>query len=200
MLIGYSMPLEIDILALKNKDEDAFRVLIDTFGKSIFNLCLGIVPIAEDAEDISQEVFIEAFKSIHTFREGAHIKTWLYRIAINKCYDHLKWTKRKKRYALLQPLFNKDEEPIEIPSNFQHPGIVLENKEHAKVLYAAMESLPENQNTAFVLYEMQGMNYKEISETMSVSVSSVEALLFRARAALRKKLHTYYYNNTSFKK
>ena len=194
------MPVEIDIQELKAKNEDAFRQLIDAFGKSIYNLCLGIVPIAEDTEDLSQETFVEAFNSMHTFREGAHIKTWLYRIAINKCYDHLKWSKRKKRYALLQPLFNRDEELIEIPSNFQHPGIVLENKEHAKVLYAALETLPETQHTAFLLYEIQGMSYKEIAETMDASVSSVEALLFRARAALRKKLHKYYYDNTSFKK
>jgi len=100
----------------------------------------------------------------------------------------------------MQPLFNREDEPIEIPSNFQHPGIALENKEHAKVLYAALETLPESQHTAFLLYEMQGLNYKEIAETMAVSVSSVEALLFRARAALRKKLHTYYNDYASFKK
>jgi RNA polymerase sigma factor (sigma-70 family) len=194
------MPVEIDIQALKGKSEGAFRQLVNTFSKDIYNVCLGIVPNVEDAEDIAQEVFVEAYRSIHTFREGAHIKTWLYRIAINKCYDHLKWTKRKKRFAILMPLFNREEEPIEIPSNFQHPGIVLENKEHAKILYAALETLPENQHTAFLLYEIQGMNYREIAETMQVSVSSVEALLFRGRTALRKKLHKYYYDSTSFKK
>ncbi len=194
------MPIEIDIQALKEKNEDAFRQLVNAYGKDIFNLCLKIIPNTEDAEDLSQEAFVKAFSSIETFREGAHIKTWLYRIAINMCYDHLKWSKRKKRYAILQPLFNREDEPIEIPSNFQHPGIVLENKEHAKVLYAALETLPENQHTAFLLYEMQGMNYKEISETMSLSISSIEALLFRARASLRKKLHKYYSDYASFKK
>ncbi|MGP8215396.1 MAG: RNA polymerase sigma factor [Bacteroidia bacterium] len=189
------MPVEIDIQGLKAKNEDSFRHLVDTYGKDIYNLCLSIVPNTEDAEDLAQETFVEAFNSIHSFREGSHIKTWLYRIAINKCYDHLKWSKRKKRHALLQPLFNREEEPIEIPSNFQHPGITLENKEHARVLYAALETLPENQHTAFLLYEMQGMNYKQVAETMSVTVSSVEALLFRARAALRKKLHKYYYDH-----
>lgn len=67
------MPLDIDIQALKNKDEDAFRHLVNTFGKSVFNLCLGIVPNTEDAEDLSQEAFVEAYRSINTFREGAHI-------------------------------------------------------------------------------------------------------------------------------
>jgi len=194
------MPEEIDIEALKAKDQIAFRQLVIAYSKDIFNLCLGIIPNIEDAEDISQEAFVKAYNSIDSFREGSHIKTWLYRIAINLCYDHLKFTRRKKRYAILQPLFNREDEPIEIPSNFQHPGIVLENKEHAKVLYAALESLPENQHTAFLLYEMQGMNYKQIAETMTVSVSSVEALLFRARASLRKKLHKYYSEHASFKK
>ena len=192
--------MEIDIQGLKAKSEDAFRQLVEVYSKDIYNLCLNIVYNKEDAEDLAQEAFIEAFNSIHSFRETAHIKTWLYRIAINKCYDHHKFTKRKKRFALLQPLYNKDEEPIEIPSNFQHPGITLENKENAQMLYAALETLPESQQTAFTLYEMQGMEYKEIAETMSLSMSSVESLLFRARAGLRKKLQSYYKGSASLKK
>ena len=194
------MPLEIDIKALKAKSEDAFRHLVNAYGKDIYNLCLSIIPVSEDAEDLSQEAFVKAFNSIDSFREDAQIKTWLFRIAINLCYDHLKWSKRKKRHAILQPLYNREDEPIEIASNFQHPGITLENKEHAKVLYAALETLPEKQHSAFLLYEMQGLNYKEIAETMAVSVSSVEALLFRARASLRKKLQTYYSDYASIKK
>jgi RNA polymerase sigma factor (sigma-70 family) len=194
------MPLEIDISLLKAKDEQAFRQLVNTYSKDIFNLCLSIIPNAEDAEDLSQEAFIEAYNSITSFREGAHIKTWLIRIAINKCYDHIKWSKRKKRHAMLQPLYNREEEPIEIPSNFQHPGIVLENKEHAAALYAALETLPENQHSAFVLYEMQGMDYRQIAETMNVSLPAVEALLFRARKGLREKLHKYYSQYASLKK
>ena len=69
---------------------------------------------------------------------------------------------------------------------------MLDNKETSKILYAALNSLPDNQQTAFVLYEMEGMEYKQIAETMDLSVSAVESLLFRARAALRKKLENYY--------
>ncbi len=192
--------MEVDINDLKSGDERAFRHFVDAYGKSIFNLCLNIVTNTEDAEDLAQETFIEAYNSISSFRETAQLKTWLYRIAINKCYDYLRWKKRKKRFALLQPLFNRDEEPIEIPSNFQHPGIVLDNKETGQIIFAAMESLPDNQQTAFVLYETQGMDYKEIAETMAISVSAVEALLFRARANLRKKLEKYYTKSTSNKK
>ena len=192
------MPVEIDIRKLKAKDEEAFRQLVNAYGKEIYNLCLSIIPDGEEAEDISQEAFVEAYKSIQSFREGSHIKTGLYRITINKCYDHLKWSKRKKRFAIMQPLFNRDDEPLEIPSNFQHPGVTLENKEFTRILYAALETLPEKQQTAFVLYEIQGMNYKEIAGTMDATISSVEALLFRARTTLRKKLHTYYTNTRKF--
>ena len=184
--------MEVDIQELKAGNQDTFRLLMETYSRDIFNLCLGIVPNREDAEDITQDVFVEAFRSIKSFREGAHIKTWLTRIAINKCYDHLKYTKRKKRFAFMQPLYDKEDNPIEIPSNFEHPGIAIENKEHAKALYGAMGSLPENQQTAFVLYEMQGMNYKQIAETMALSVSAVESLLSRARGGLRNKLQSYY--------
>lgn len=190
--------MEIDIEALRAKSEDAFRLLVETYKKEAFNLCLNIVHNIEDAEDLAQETFIEAYNSIDSFKGNAHIKTWLCRIAINKCYDHLKWTKRKKRFAMLQPLFNKAEEPIEIPSNFQHPGITLENKENAQILYAALQTLPENQQSAFLLYETQGMDYSQIAETLSVSVSSVEALLFRARKALREKLYNHYKGHASF--
>lgn len=186
------MPEIIDIEGLKAGDETAFRQFVDTYKKDLYNLCLNIVPNAEDAEDLAQESFIQAYHSIKMFREGSQLKTWLYRIAINKCYDHLRWKKRKKRFAFMQPLVNKEDEPIEIPSNFQHPGIVMDNKETAKVLFAAIESLPDKQQTAFVLFEMQGMDYKQIAETMDMSVSAVESLLFRARAALRKKLEGYY--------
>jgi len=186
------MLADIDINELKAGNEDAFRLLINTYSRDIFNLCLGIVPNREDSEDITQDVFIEAFRGIKSFREGSHIKTWLFRIALNKCYDHLRYTKRKKRFAFMQPLYDKEDNPIEIPSDFEHPGISIENKEHAKALYGALNSLPESQQTAFTLYEMQGMNYKQIAETMSMSVSAVESLLSRARTGLRKKLEYYY--------
>ncbi len=189
--------MEVDIQELKAGNEQAFRQLIEVHGKGILNLCLGMIPSREDAEDLTQDVFVEAYKHIGSFREGSHIKTWLFRIALNKCYDHIKYSKRKKRYGIMQPLFDKEDNPIELPSNFQHPGITLDNKEHARALYGALATLPENQHTAFTLYEMQGMDYKQIAETMSLSVSAVESLLSRARAGLRKKLQTYYNRNAS---
>ena len=156
-----------------------------------------MIPNREDAEELTQDVFIEAYKHIGSFREGSHIKTWLFRIALNKCYDHIKYSKRKKRHGIMQSLFDKQDNPIELSSNFQHPGIAIENKEHAKALYAALDTLPENQHTAFTLFEMRGLDYKQIAETMSISVSAVESLMSRARAGLRKKLQAYYTQNAS---
>ena len=114
--------MEVDIQELKAGDERAFRQLMEMHSKAIFNLCLGMVPNREDAEELTQEVFVEAYRHIGSFREGAHIKTWLFRIALNKCYDHIKYTKRKKRFSLMQSLFDKDDNPIEIPSNFAASG------------------------------------------------------------------------------
>ncbi len=189
--------MEVDIQELKAGNEEAFRQLIAVHGRGIFNLCLGMIPNREDAEELTQDVFIEAYKHIGSFREGSTLKTWLFRIALNKCYDHIKYSKRKKRYGIMQPLYDKDDNPIELPSNFQHPGIAIENKEHAKALYGALNTLPENQRTAFTLYEMQGLDYKQIADTMAVSVSAVESLLSRARGGLRKKLQDYYTRNAS---
>lgn len=186
------MTNEIDVLKLKSGDETAFRHLVETLSKEIYNLCLGLVPVAEEAEDLTQEVFIEVYDKIHSFKEASHIKTWIYRIAINKCYDYLKWKNRKKRFSRFQTLYTPDGEPIDIKDNYNHPGVTLENEEISKHLFAALAELPENQNTAFVLYEMQGLTYSQISETMKLSASAVESLLYRARAALRNKLQHIY--------
>jgi RNA polymerase sigma-70 factor (ECF subfamily) len=191
------LPDMIDVKGLKAKDEKAFRQMVDAYGKSIFNVCLNILANAEDAEDMAQETFIKAFNSMDTFREDAQFMTWLYRIAINKCYDYLKWKKRTKRFAILQPLYNAKDEPLAMAGDFNHPGVVLENKEMAKTLFTALKSLPDKQQTAFVLFEMEGMTYKQIAETMAVSIPAVEAILFRARTALRKKLEAHYKNITS---
>ena len=81
------MSKEINIEGLKAGDERVFRDFVDTYSRDIYNLCLNVVTSSEDAEDIAQEVFIQAYHSIGSFREGSQLKTWLYRIAMNKCYD-----------------------------------------------------------------------------------------------------------------
>lgn len=160
----------------------------------VFNTSLGIVQNTADAEDIAQEVFIQVFHSIHDFKGDSKLSTWLYRIAVTKSLDHLRAKKRKKRFAFVQNLFGEDNELTAEQATFVHPGVQLENKEKAAVLFKALARLPENQKAAFVLHKTEGLSYQEVAETLNISVSSVESLMFRAKNNLQKYLGDYYRN------
>ncbi|MEM8907338.1 MAG: sigma-70 family RNA polymerase sigma factor, partial [Bacteroidota bacterium] len=104
--------------------------------------------------------------------------------------------KRKKRLAFFQSLIGLNEQEDRIAGGAdQHPGVQLEDKERAKVLFAAIDRLPEKQRVAFTLHKLEGLSYKEITEIMEVSLASVESLLFRAKQNLKKRLRTYYEKN-----
>ncbi len=160
----------------------------------VYNTAIGILQSAEDAEDVSQEVFVQVYESIHTFKGASKFSTWLYRITTSKALDHIRRKKRKKRFAFVQQLFGENNEIIIQPPDFNHPGVVLDNKESATALFKAIEKLPDNQKIAFVLNKVEGLNYQEISEIMKTTVSSVESLLHRAKTNLRKWLQQDYFN------
>ena len=178
---------------LKAKTERAFSDLVDSYQERVLNTCLGFVPNLQDAEDITQEVFLEIFRSIANFREEAQLSTWIYRIAVTKSLEFINYRKRKKRSAFFQSLIGlEDRQAIAVSDQFNHPGIQLEDKERAKVLYDQIARLPENQRTAFTLHKVEGISHKEIAEVMNTSVSSIESLLHRAKKNLQKYLATYY--------
>lgn len=184
------------ILALQQKSETAFRELVDLYQNRVYNTCLGLLQNDEEAEEAAQDVFIEIYKSIDKFRGDAKLSTWMYRIATTKSLERIRKRKTQKRFAFLQSLTGGDQD-YESTSNatFDHPGVILENKEHAQALFKAIKELPESQRVAFTLHKVEGLPYQEISEVLETSVSSVESLMFRARKNLQKKLKAYYEKN-----
>lgn len=186
------------ILGLRQKDEAVFKYFVDTYQTRVFNTVVSMVQHHEEAEDIAQEVFIEVYNSINSFKGDSKISTWVYRIAVNKALEALRKKKTAKRFSFLTSLFgDKNAELVYDKPDFEHPGIVLENKERAVILFRAINKLPENQKTAFVLHNIEGLSYQEILEVMQISLSSVESLLFRAKTNLRVTLKTYYKIETS---
>jgi RNA polymerase sigma factor (sigma-70 family) len=178
---------------LKNGSEDAFQDLVDRYQDRVFNTSLGLLQNNEDAEDIAQEVFLKVYQTVRSFRGDAALGTWLYRITVTTSLDLLRSRKRKKRFAFVQSLFGTGEdEGATEQSPFAHPGVVLENKERAAVLFKALESLPENQRVAFTLHKVEGLSYEEISDVLKTSIPAVESLMHRAKANLRKILADYY--------
>jgi RNA polymerase sigma-70 factor (ECF subfamily) len=141
------------------------------------------------AEDVSQEVFVTVFKSILSFNEKSQLSTWIYRITVNKCLDHLRAAGRTKRTGgLLRVFGNRETGELPEKPDFVHPGVLAEQREHAAYLFKAIGQLPDNQKTAFVLTHIEDLSQKDVAAIMDVSVKAVESLLQRAKGNLRKYL------------
>ncbi len=164
-----------------------FQNVYNQYHILVYNVALQYVQNVEDAEEITQDVFIQIHVSLEKFEEKSTVKTWLYRITINKCLDFIKHKNSKKRFFIFGNKSQNENEYLN-SSNFEHPGILLENKEKAAQLYAVINELSENQKTAFILSKIDGLSNPEISEIMQLSISSVESLIFRAKLTLKEKL------------
>ncbi len=184
--------LSIDplISELRSGDQNAFKKLVEIYRQKVFNTAINLLQDHELAEDVSQEVFVTIFRSVATFNAKSSLSTWIYRITVNKCLDQLRARQRQK-FGLFSQFFDNTF-VIENKPGFDHPGIILENRETARYLFKAIESLPHNQKTVFVLSHIEELPQKEIAEIMDMSVKAIESLVQRAKANLRKKLSDIY--------
>lgn len=177
-----------------------FHVLVVDFSPQVFRLAWQYLKNEENAKDIVQEVFTEVWVNLEKFEHRSGIKTWIYRITVNKCLNFLKKHKRMIHQDDWS-ISGSDDEPHVSPadtfSNIKDSidaSWNLEVKERRAIVDKAMTKLPDNQRTAFLLMYFQELSYKEIAETMNLSISSIESLLHRAKVNLRKLLAAYYEN------
>jgi len=177
------------IKRLQLGEDAAFKLLVDDNQQMVVNTCYGFLHNYEEAEDVAQEVFIQVFNRISTFRGDSKLSTWIYRIAVNKSLNKIR--SRKSQFLVaLDTVFEANYNPDKHTTD--NPYKTLENQERAKILHMAIDKLPENQKTAFVLSKYQGLANKKIVEVMNLTLSSVEALLNRAKKNLQKNLLDYY--------
>ncbi len=181
---------------LAANNSGAFKNLVDTYQGLVLSTARGFVKNEEDARDLSQEVFIKIFRSLDQFRGESGLSTWIYRITVNLSMNYLRDQKKHRNTQSLdyQSDGNGPKKPVReiIQGKQVAPDKELENKDRAKFLHIALDSLPENQRKAFVLSKYDDLSYKEIAEVLEISISSVESLLFRARKNLQKKLWECY--------
>lgn len=176
---------------LKDRDPRAFRELVDEYQSMVLNTCFGFTHRKDQAEDLTQDVFIQVFNSIDKFRAESKLSTWIYRIAVNKSLNHLRKEKNKSWITRIEDLlFYDDVKELATPEKTTPLGI-LQNSEKAAYLEKAIKKLPENQKTAFTLSKLQGLPNKEVAEVMNLSLSATEALLNRAKKNLQKFLLHY---------
>ena len=172
---------------LKAGDRAAFHELVAIHGKQVLNTCHRLLLDRQDAEDVSQEVFIEVFQSIKTFRNEAKLSTWIYRIAVTRSLDELKKQKRKKRITSLGKLLHLDEAAHWLAGGTM-ADTSLHEEERMKEIRQALNSLPDNQRVAFALSKIDGYTNQEIAEIMKTTTIAVESLVHRAKKKLSDEL------------
>ena len=153
---------------------------------------LSYVQSNEDAEEVVQDTLIAALNGINKFKSESSIKTWVYRIAINKSKDAVKYKSRKKRFGRVISISdNSGSRGSDVlPPNFSHPGIELESKEQMNLLFQGINELPEKQKEALILAKLEQMSMKEIAVVMDTSPKAVESLLSRAKSNFKTYLET----------
>lgn len=165
--------------------------LYTKYAKQVFNLSLQYVQNREDAEEITQDVFVKIHQHLDTFKHESKHSTWIYRITINTSLDFVKAKMRKKRFGIFTSLFHADSSEVKYESSsFEHPGVALEQREALENIFRCINDLPENQKTALILHKIEQQSQTEIAEIMEISPKAVESLIQRAKANLEKKLNS----------
>ena len=162
---------------------DNQKAFYDKYKSLVYNLALSYSASKEDAEEITQDVFLSVFKKMSTFRNESKIETWVYRITINKSLDYLKSKKRFKRNFINGGVSIDQVSPSEF-SDFSHPGVVLESKETIRQIYRCINKLSEDHKTVIILLKIENRTYSEVAKIMKISVGAVESLFIRSKKKL----------------
>jgi RNA polymerase sigma-70 factor (ECF subfamily) len=162
-------------------DTAAFGVLMTRHAPFVYNLALRTVGDPQEAEDMAQETFIRAWRTLPQFRQQARFTTWLYRIVVNVCYNRLPGLKAE--LAALDPA-----EAADLQDERPRVEDVVVTAETQRRVQAALEALPESYRLLLTLRHLQEMSYGEIAETMQMPLGTVKTGIFRGRALLREAL------------
>lgn len=175
------------ISLLKKGDRAAFNVLIEQYQAKVYNIATGMLSDPEDALDASQEVFINVFKSIGSFKEDSALSTWIYRICANVCKDFLR--KRMRRLTVVSlDSGDEEDEPLEIADDTKSPEQLSQQSELQRLVRETMDSLSPEYKEVLLLCDIEGLSYEEIAQVLKCPIGTVRSRLNRARQALRKKI------------
>ncbi|MCP5107803.1 MAG: RNA polymerase sigma factor [bacterium] len=176
---------------LKHRDPAAFKILLQIYKNKVANICYRFLFNREDAEEIAQEVFIDIYRGITSFRGDSKLSTWIYQLSTSKCIDLIRSRKRKKRAGHVMSLLGMQDEGREIPDpRADDPVKNLENEEKGRIIREAIDTLPIKYRRVFTLSKCEGFSNKEVAEIMGLTQSSVESVVHRANKKLRKILYS----------
>lgn len=171
-------------------ERNKFRIFVEKYQQMVFRTCMGFVHNKEDADDLTQEVFIQAYRSLPDFKMESAFSTWLYRIALNASLNKVRKSTRTSFIQRLESFFGPESHETSqlTVKDTEDPEHLIIKQENSRWLQKALDSLPENQRTAIVLSKYDDLSQKEIAEIMNTTEGAVEALLQRAKKNLREKL------------
>ncbi len=179
-------------------DEDrllTFEEIVSKYEKKIFNLILRQIGDREEAEDLTQETFLNAYKSFSTFRGDCKVHTWLCQIALNQCKNRFR--QRDRRRVVEGPSLDAPagpEEavrPLEVADWEQSPQDVLIRRETYRYVLKAIDSLPDEYRQVIILCDLQHLTYLQIAEITALSLEAVKTRIHRGRLMLRRKVEAY---------
>jgi RNA polymerase sigma-70 factor (ECF subfamily) len=175
-------------------DETAFDQIVERYQDLVFNLALRMLGRRDEAYDLSQEVFLQIYQKLGSFRREASLRTWIYRIVLNRAKNRQRWWRRREREMTAVTVEDAERQgSMELSTSVAVgvallPDRALERKELGKILQEAIATLPFDQRTILLLKEIEGLSYEEISRTLDLAIGTVKSRLARARKALRRKL------------
>jgi RNA polymerase sigma-70 factor, ECF subfamily len=170
------------------RDEDACAELVSEHQRMVYQLSLNLLNDHNEALDLSQEVFLRVFRTIHSFRGHSSLRTWMYRIVVNQARNRQRWWRRRHR-AQQVSLDQHIQEHGDLPEAVDHgPDRMVGQKQLGERIRVALDRLPFDQKTAIVLREIDGLSYDEIGFSLGIAVGTVKSRLARAREGLRAQL------------
>lgn len=173
----------------KQGDLAAFEELVLQHEKIVYNLAFRMFNHSEDARDISQEVFLKAYKNIGNFDERSAFSTWLYRITHNTCIDEMRRRKGKQSYSLEEELENEEGAvQRQVADTGDTPEEQLLKKEQKTEIIEALEQLSEEHKAAIILRDVKGLSYEEIAELLELSIGTVKSRISRARNQCKQEI------------
>ncbi len=170
-------------------ERQAFDLLVIKYQRRIMRLLARLVHDPAEVEDLAQEVFIKAWRALPQFRGESAFYTWIYRIALNTARNWL--ATRRRQPMLLDAAENEDGETFSVDDNltdYATPESAVVGREIVDTINQAIEDLPEDQRTAIVLREIEGMTYEEIAQIMQCPVGTIRSRIYRAREAISQRL------------
>lgn len=173
------------IAKARGGDRTAFDALVRRYQDRLYNTLVRVTGSTDDALDIAQDAFVQAYLKLDTFRGKAAFYTWLYRIAFNLAMSH-----RRKRRPLTIMDTGDTSPTIEPAASECSPSAGLETAERAATVQAAIHDLADEHRQVVVLREIEGCDYEQIADILEIPLGTVRSRLFRARAQLKEKLAT----------